>query len=96
MKINKLSSWLLLAFWTAMPILYLAPLVIDRKLATNIFIYDCGLFLIVGLIWFTSLFFIKKEDGSKLKTFLHMLGKLFLVFILGSVVVLFINNKYLK
>lgn len=96
MKVNKISGWLLLITWIAMPILYLAPLVIDRTLATNFFIYDFGLFLIAGLVWFVSLFFIKKEDGGKLKTFMFMLGKMFLIFILGSIVVISVNNRYFK
>lgn len=91
MKTNKIFGFILLTLSILTIVIYNLTFFIDRQLATNIFIYDCFAFLIVGFVWFVSLFFIKKEEGNKLKIFLKMFGKLILVF-----VILVLNMLFFK
>jgi hypothetical protein len=82
MKVNKILGLILLILSILTIPIYNLTFFVDRQLATNIFIYNCFAFLIVGFIWFVSLFFIRKEEGGKFKIFFKMIGKLLLVFVL--------------
>ena len=90
MKINKITGLILLILSVLTIVIYYLKF-LNQQLSTKIFTYDCFAFLIVGFVWFISLFFIKKDEGSKPKIFFKMIGKLLLVF-----VILVLNMLFFK
>lgn len=90
MKTNKITGLILLIISALTIVIYFLTF-LNQELSTKFFIYDCFVFLIVGFIWFISLFFIKKEEGNKLKIFLKMIGKLLLIFVILALIMLFIK-----
>lgn len=92
MKINKISGLVLFILSVLTVVIHYSSVLIGSQLATGIFALDGLFFLIIGFIWFVSLFFIKKEEGHKGKIFFKLIGKLFLVAFAWILIYLFIGE----
>ena len=92
MKINKITGLTLFIISVLTIVIFYSQLLIGSLVATNVFTLALGIFLITGFVWFVSLFFIKKEEGSKFKIFLKMFRNLFLIFLIWILAYLFVGE----